>query len=158
MLRRTRGCLDFGTTSRGAYESRRLENLKYRQAVYDANGRFNPLKWAVFVWSQMHVGFKLVGGIAVGLTFYSQVVNYANGVYTQRNIDSYAKRDEWLRASGKLKSEKYMVQPLRQIEDPDIDNIPCHTLYDDDRPVFSRNFLDDVETTNPLHAANKYHR
>lgn len=135
-----------GNTSRGAYEQNYRENLKMRAALWDAQGRFTPLSALKYFWGAFGFGTKLVLGGIIILIIYSRVVNWTSRYYQNRFDGLMKAREDYLVSTGKLKHPKYLVNPQRQIDDPDANNIPCYTIHEDDpdgKKVYSRSFFDE---------------
>lgn len=155
----------FGSSSRAQYEETYRENVKMRERVYKKDGSYDFMGIFAYLYDK---SFYTIGGtltIVGGLIAYHYLVLWATGKYTDHNQKLFDEREKFLRASGKLKSEKHLVLPLRQIEDPDILNVPCPTAIDmetgEPKKMISRSFLNDDEDdqmVNPLHAERKFHR
>lgn len=143
-----------GNTSRRAYEQNYRENLRRKAAFWDSQGRFTPISAVKYVLDQFGLVTKLtLGGILI-LIIYSRVVNWTSRYYQNRFDGLMQAREDYLVSTGKLKHPKYMVNPTRQIDDPDANNIPCYTIHEDDvdgKKVFSRSFFDEYYEDD-LHA------
>ena len=73
-------------------------------------------------------------------------------------------REDYLLSTGKLKHPKYLVDPQRQIDDPDADNIPCFTIHEDEdgnlsqNKVYSKSFFDDYYEDDLHHDKRKWQK
>lgn len=155
MLRRSRLLREYangeylGNQSRRSYEQNYRENLRMRAAFWGPTGRFQPISAAKYVWDRFGFGTKIFLGFAVGLWYYAKVVNWSSWWYQNKFDGLMSNREDYLKSTGKLKHPKYLVDPQRQIDDPDADNIPCYTIHEDKdgnlthNKVYSKSFFDE---------------
>lgn len=147
-----------GNTSRRAYEQNYRENLRMKAAFWDkTTGRFTPIPATQYVWSRFSLGIKILLVFVFGFTFYGRIVNWTSRFYQTKFDGMMQNREDYLVSTGKLKHPKYYVDPMRQIDDPDANNVPCFTIHDDDdgvdidKKVFSKSFHDEYYEDD-LHA------
>ncbi len=135
-----------GNTSRRAYEQNYRENLRMKAAFWNAQGKFTPIPAAKYVYKMFGTSTKLVIGFFVGLYLYSKLVNWSSRTYNNKFDGLMQAREDYLVSTGKLKHAKFLVNPTRQIDDPDANNIPSYTIHEDDyegKKVFSKSFFDE---------------
>lgn len=156
----------FGSSSRAQYEQTAKENLHMRAMLWTRDGKFQPLGLLKYLYEKSFYTITTLVTIVGTLWVYHYAVIWATGKYTDRNQMLFDRREEYLRSTGKLKSDTYLVKPLRQIEDPDLLNVPCPTLIDEvtgePKRVISLSFLDEDDERNVMNkdkfAERKFHR
>ncbi|RNF07729.1 hypothetical protein TraAM80_03175 [Trypanosoma rangeli] len=128
-------------------ERERIAQERQRRILYDHSGNVKFSGLLFLFWEEFRAPILcLAGGIAF-------VVGYNKLIYhltlqesaQERELDRQSEANA--RMSGKLKGDRYLVKPLRQVEDPDFLNIPSHA----GKGVYSSKlFAEDSAGTDPL--------
>ncbi|EPY32766.1 hypothetical protein STCU_02671 [Strigomonas culicis] len=96
-----------------------------RHMVYDEKGNVKLWGLAVAVWDEFRFPLLCLFGGVGGFVAYQRLVLWAmrgDGTH-RRELDHQS--EVYARASGKLRSDRFLVKPERQIDDPDMMNIPA---------------------------------
>lgn len=135
MLRRTTRRLVQGDKDR-----ERLYRERQRQMLYDKQGRIKWLGAMQLLWEEFRFPVSCIVGVAAFTYYYQHLIIYMCRKETEGAISLDRSSEAVARESGKLKSERYLAKPRRQIDDPDLHDMPTHSgrgnfksrlLYDD---------------------------
>ncbi|KAG8347594.1 hypothetical protein ERJ75_001343500 [Trypanosoma vivax] len=128
-------------------ERDRIERERHRRILYDGAGNVRLQGLMSLLWEEVRVPVAIVVGVVAFMIAYNQLVLYlsAKELAGERELD--ASSEAMARSSGKLKGDRYLVKPWRQIEDPDFLNIPSHA----GKGVYkSKLFEEDNTSADPL--------
>ncbi|CUG92733.1 Hypothetical protein, putative [Bodo saltans] len=124
----------------GDKDRERIHRERQRNMMYDRNGRVRWTGAAQLFYEEFKFPVQcIVGGLAFTY-FYQKLIIYMCRRETAGAVALDRKSEEIARESGKLKSDRFLVKPRRQIDDPDMRDLPTHSgksnfksrlLYDD---------------------------
>ena len=146
---------------------RRCSLLRVTQSEYDratarkrakdtrhADGRFSLWKYAKVVAWERRNGATVFLTLVFGYLGYTQLIVYLQLRVHEQELKTERERMEWLRQTGKAKSERYIANMKRQIDDPDMMvRLPAFTGHTE-KPI-SKLFVDDRYSTGPMHEERK---
>lgn len=128
-------------------ESERIHNERRRRIIYDSQGNLQLGGLVFLLYEDFHKPFLLFCGALLLFYGYNRLLVFLSSGDDVRtaNVDRHS--EEAARKSGKLKSERYLVKPQRQIDDPDFLDIPA---FAGKGTHHSKLFVDDDASSNPL--------
>ena len=92
--------------------------------------------------------------LVFGYLGYTQLIVYLQLRVHEQELKTERERMEWLRQTGKAKSERYIANMKRQIDDPDMMvRLPAFTGHTE-KPI-SKLFVDDRYSSGPMHEERK---
>ncbi|KAG5511889.1 hypothetical protein JKF63_07714 [Porcisia hertigi] len=125
MLRRTVRRAMGNSHFSGGKERDRIEQERRRRLVYDAAGNLQ-LGGLLLV---MYDDFKKPAAIGLGVVAlcysYVRLLVYLSREEEAEGLRLDAQSEAMARQTGKLKADRYLIKPNRQIDDPDFLNIPA---------------------------------
>lgn len=150
MIRATAPCRVFANHAQhGAQQSERIRRQNIRQTLYDSDGNLRVGRLLCMLWNDGRKPFLWTIGIALGFYGYQRLIVYLSleEVKRQKLIDQQS--EAYARQTGKLRSDRYLVKPRRQIDDPDFLNVPSHA----GKGVYSSKlFTEETSSTSELHS------
>ncbi|CBH15329.1 uncharacterized protein TEOVI_000546000 [Trypanosoma equiperdum] len=147
MLRRVRPLRAWNNRQHSDRERDRIARERQRHILYDNAGNVKLYGILFLLWEEFRVPIIAVATGFFVLLAYNKIVLYysARQLAGERELDQ--KSESEARLSGKLKGDRYLIKPWRQVEDPDFLNIPSYA----GKGVYSSKlFEDDVASTDPL--------
>lgn len=108
-------------------EKERLYQERQRHILYTSDGR---LRWRGVLRVVGELAYKPAlwcGAAAVCSYAYLRIVVLLNAQTDAERVRLDRESETKMRATGKLKAERYLVKPGRQIEDPDFLHLPSHS-------------------------------
>lgn len=131
-------------------EFERSQARKRAKVLYHKDGSFNWRGFfAVLLVEKWRPGLLFLGFVGFFLA-YTKLIVYLETARDAQERKTDAERMEWLRASGKVKSEKYIVNKRRQIDDPDM-GLPVPSFTGKTEGRASRLFADEGASTGQDH-------
>nr|CCC93510.1 unnamed protein product [Trypanosoma congolense IL3000] len=153
MLRR--GCalrFVFSNRQHSDRERDRIARERQRRILYTAAGDVKLHGLLFLLWEEFRVPIVAVTAGVVFLVAYNRIVLYYSSLERAGERELDIKSEAGARQSGKLKSDRYLVKPWRQVDDPDFLNIPSHA----GKGVYkSKLFEDDKPSTEPLYSERR---
>lgn len=128
-------------------ESSRMNNERRRRIIYDDKGNLNVGGLCYMLWEDFHQPVLIFASGLVLFYGYQRLIAYLSGDDDVRTANIDRLSEEQARASGKLKSERFLVKPSRQIDDPDFLDIPSFGGKNTHKSAL---FVDDDVSSNPL--------
>ncbi|KAF5221747.1 hypothetical protein ECC02_005285 [Trypanosoma cruzi] len=128
-------------------ERDRIAQERQRRILYDHAGNVKLSGLLFLFWEEFRLPILCVAGGIVFLIGYNKLIYYlsAQEFAHEKSIDQQSEANA--RLSGKLKGDRYLVKPRRQLDDPDFLNIPSYA----GKGVYSSKlFDDDSASTDPL--------
>ncbi|KAG5508301.1 hypothetical protein JIQ42_08223 [Leishmania sp. Namibia] len=149
MLRRTVRRATGNSHFSGGKERDRIEQERRRRLLYDAAGN---LQVGGLLYIMYH-DFKKPAAIGLGMVAflysYNRLIVHLSREEEAEGLRLDAQSEAMARQTGKLKADRYLIKPNRQIDDPDFLNIPAFG----GRGVSSSRLLsDDTVSGGPLHS------
>ena len=106
-------------------ERERIFRMRQQKILYDKYGNFKISGVLSVIHEQYGTYIYCVLGFGVFVYAYEHLIVYLQRQDTQHIKDLDKKSEEEMRATGKLKSDRYLSKPRRQIDDPDMHNLPA---------------------------------
>lgn len=106
-------------------ESERIHREQRRRILYDAQGNLLLSGLAYVLWVDFHKPAAIILASLGAFYGYNRALVYLSRGDEDRVRALDSQSEAYARQSGKLKSDKYLVKPSRQIDDPDFLNIPA---------------------------------
>lgn len=95
--------------------------------MYDEKGNLRFAGWCYVMWEEFQGPLLCVGGGLLFTYLYQTLVVKACEMEAEGAIALDRQSEQIARESGKLKADRYLTKPRRQIDDPDMYNIPSHS-------------------------------
>ncbi|KAH9599035.1 hypothetical protein LSM04_006177 [Trypanosoma melophagium] len=133
-------------------EQQRITRERQRRILYDAAGNVRLSGLLFLAWEDFHVPLLAIGGGLVLFVAYNRLVVWlaAREAAGERQLD--AESEAAARESGRLKDERFLIKPRRQLEDPDFLNVPSYA----GKGVYSSKlFTDETASSDPLFAEKR---
>ncbi|KAK7195245.1 hypothetical protein NESM_000450000 [Novymonas esmeraldas] len=110
----------------GGKERDRIEQERRRRLLYDAAGNLQLGGLARMLYDDLHWPAAIGVGVLLGFYGYNRLLVHlaSEAEAEERRLD--AASEAAARQSGKLKGDRYLVKPKRQIDDPDFLRIPAY--------------------------------
>ncbi|KPA73592.1 hypothetical protein ABB37_09724 [Leptomonas pyrrhocoris] len=148
MLRRTVRRAVGNTRFSGGKERDRIEQERRRRILYDAAGNLQLGGLLLMMYEDFRKPFAIGVGLLALFYGYNRLL-----VYLSRQDEEECRRldlasEQAARQSGKLKADRYLVKPSRQIDDPDFLDIPAYAGKGVNR---SKLMSDDAVSGGPMH-------
>ncbi|KEG11049.1 hypothetical protein DQ04_03031070 [Trypanosoma grayi] len=152
MLRRSRLWRLSNYRQHSDREQERISRERNRRILYDHEGNVKLWGLAFLCWEEFRVPILFATGCVVFFVAYNKLVYYLSSMEfaTEKTLDEQSETSA--RQSGKLKADRYLVKPRRQVDDPDFLNIPS---YGGKGVYSSKLFEDDSVSTDPLFAEKR---
>ncbi|CAJ1985766.1 hypothetical protein conserved [Leishmania donovani] len=152
MLRRTARSAMGNSRFSGSKERDRIEQERRRRLVYDAAGNLQLGGLLLMMYDDFKKPAAIGLGMVAFLYGYSRLVVHLSREEEAEGLWLDAQSEAVARQTGKLKADRYLVKPNRQIDDPDFLNIPAFG----GRGVSSSKLLsDDSVSGGALHSERK---
>lgn len=149
-MRRTARCLVYGDKDR-----ERLHRERQRQMMYDRNGRIRWAGAAQLFYEEFRFPVMCIVGAVTFTYLYQKLIVYMCRRETEGAVALDRQSESIARESGKLKSDRYLVKPRRQIDDPDMREMPAHSGKSDFK---SRLLYDDTYSSGDHHGEFTKHK
>ncbi|KAG5487701.1 hypothetical protein LSCM1_08064 [Leishmania martiniquensis] len=147
MLRRTVQRAMGNSHFSGGKERDRIEQERRRRLLYDAAGNLQ----IGGLLSLMYHDFKKPAAIGLGMAAflygYNRLIVCLSREEEAEGLRLDAESEAVARQTGKLKADRYLIKPNRQIDDPDFANIPA---FGGKGVSSSRLLSDDSVSSGPL--------
>lgn len=128
-----------------------MNNERQRHILYDAKGNLKLGGLFYLLWEDFHKPLLyIICGIVV-FCGYNKALLALNGDQARSEAVDHRSEAE-ARQSGKLKADRFLVKPKRQIDDPDFLNIPS---YGGKGVYQSKLFEGDEASSDPLHSERR---
>ncbi|AIN95257.1 hypothetical protein LPMP_030230 [Leishmania panamensis] len=125
MLRRTARCAMGNSRFSGSKERDRIEQERRRHVLYDAAGNLQIGGLLLLMYDDFKKPAAVGLAIAVFLYGYNRLLVHLSREEEAEGLRLDVQSEAVARQTGKLKADRYLVKPNRQIDDPDFFNIPA---------------------------------
>ncbi|ORC93315.1 uncharacterized protein TM35_000011920 [Trypanosoma theileri] len=152
MLRRCGPRRFGGHQQHSGREQQRITRERQRRILYDAAGNVRLSGLFFLAWEEFRRPLLAVGGGLFLFVAYNRLVVWLSQreAAAERLLD--AESEAAARESGRLRGERFLVKPRRQMEDPDFLNVPSYA----GKGVYSSKlFTDDTASSDPLFAEKR---
>ncbi|RNF16932.1 uncharacterized protein Tco025E_05087 [Trypanosoma conorhini] len=147
MLRRTRLCRLGNYRQHSDKERERIAQERQRRILYDHSGNVKFAGLLFLLWEEFRVPILCFAGGILFLVGYNKLIYHLSSQESARERELDRRSEANARLSGKLKADRYLVKPRRQVEDPDFLDVPSHA----GKGVYSSKlFAEDAASTDPL--------
>ncbi|KPI85419.1 hypothetical protein ABL78_5509 [Leptomonas seymouri] len=132
----------------GGKERTRIEQERRRRVLYDSAGNLRLGGLLLLMYEDFRQPLAIGVGLLALFYGYNRLVVHLSRQQEDegRRLDSAS--EQAARQSGKLKADRYLVKPMRQIDDPDMLNIPA---YGGKGVSKSKLMSDDAVSSGALH-------
>lgn len=149
MLRRTIRRAVGNSRYSGGKERDRIDQERRRRILYDAAGNLQLGGLLFMIYEDFRKPFAIGVGL-LGLFYgYNRLLVYLSREEEDEGRRLDAASEEAARQSGKLKADRFLVKPNRQIDDPDFLDIPAFAGKGVNK---SKLMSDDTVSSGPLHS------
>lgn len=148
MLRRTLRRAVGNTQYSGGKERDRIRQERRRRILYDAAGNLQPGGLLLMLYEDFHRPAAVGVGLLAVFYGYNRLLVYLSRQEEDEGRRLDAASEAAARETGKLKSDRYLVKPNRQIDDPDFLDIPAFAGKGVSK---SKLMKDDSVSSGPLH-------
>jgi hypothetical protein len=148
MLRRSLRRAVGNTRFSGGKEQDRIQQERRRRLLYDAAGNLKLSGLLLLMYEDFRKPFAIGVGFLLCFYGYNRLLVHLSREEEDEGRRLDAASEQAARQSGKLKAERYLVKPNRQIDDPDFLDIPAYAGKGVSK---SRLMSDDAVSSGPLH-------
>ncbi|KAL7697266.1 hypothetical protein N2W54_001567 [Lotmaria passim] len=133
----------------GGKERDRIEQERRRRILYDSAGNLQLGGLLLMLYDDFHKPFAVGVGLIALFYGYNHLLVYLSREEEDEGRRLDAQSEEMARQTGKLKADRFLVKPSRQIDDPDFLDIPAFGGKGVNK---SRLMSDDSVSSGPLHS------